>query len=69
MLELGPEEPLTPKRSLARASIGHSSCGRACLLPVMASISLLQAWGILSSVEDLRKELNDLNTFGPAPRL
>ena len=24
---------------------------------------------MLNSVEDLRRELNDLNTFGPAPRL
>lgn len=43
--------------------------GRACIFPVIGTISLLQAWGMLSSVEDLRQELNDLNTFGPAPRL
>lgn len=48
---------------------GFNLLGRACLLPVIGSISILQGWGMLSSVEDLRRELNDVNTFGPAPRL
>lgn len=48
---------------------GFNLLGRACLLPVIGSVSLLQAWGMISSVEDLRRELNDLNTFGNAPRL
>lgn len=48
---------------------GVNMLGRACLFPVIGTISLLQVWGILSSVEDLRRELNDLTTFGPAPRL
>jgi hypothetical protein len=48
---------------------GFNLLGRACLVPVIGFISLLQAWGILSSVEDLRRELNDQNSFGPAPRL
>lgn len=43
--------------------------GRACLYPLIGSISLLQKCGILSSVEDLRRELNDLSTFGDIPRL
>lgn len=48
---------------------GVDLLGRACLVPLIGTVSLLQSWGILSSVEDLRRELNDLNTFGPAPRL
>lgn len=48
---------------------GFNLLGRACLLPVIGSVSILQAWGILSSVEDLRGELNDPSTFGLAPRL
>lgn len=48
---------------------GVNLLGRVCLFPAIGVISLLQALGIFSSVEDLRRELNDLNTFGPAPRL
>jgi len=48
---------------------GVNLLGRACLFPVIGTISLLQAWGMLSSVENLRREVNNLNTFGPAPRL
>ena len=48
---------------------GINLLGRACLFPVIGSISFLQAWGLLSSVEDLRRELNDFDTFGPTPRL
>lgn len=48
---------------------GINLLGRAGLLPVIGTVSLLQSWGLLSSVEDLRRDLNDINTFGPVPRL
>lgn len=48
---------------------GLNILGRADLLPVIGTVSLLQSWGLISSVEDLRRELNDTNTFGPVPRL
>lgn len=48
---------------------GINLLGRAGLLPVIGTVSLLQSWGLLSSVVDLRRELNDINTFGPVPRL
>jgi hypothetical protein len=49
--------------------IGANLLGRACLVPVVGAISMLQSCGILTSVEDLRRELNDLNSFGAVPRL
>jgi hypothetical protein len=48
---------------------GVNLLGRAFLFPVIGTIYLLQTWGIVSSAEDLGRELNDLNTFGPVPRL
>jgi hypothetical protein len=48
---------------------GADLLGRACLLPIIGTVSLLQAYGLLASVEDLRRELNDLNSFGRVPRL
>jgi hypothetical protein len=48
---------------------GVDLLGRACLLLAIGTVSLLQAYGLLASVEDLRRELNDLKTFGPVPRL
>ena len=36
---------------------------------MIGTIYLLQISGMLSSAEDLGRELNDLNTFGPVPRL
>lgn len=48
---------------------GVDLLGRAVLLPIIGTVSLLQAYGLLASVEDLRRELNDLNSFGPVPRL
>jgi hypothetical protein len=48
---------------------GADLLGRACLLPVISAVSFLQAYGLLASVEDLRRELNDLNSFGPVSRL
>lgn len=48
---------------------GFNLLGRACLIPIVGTVSLMQAYGLLSSVEDLRRELNNLNSFGPVPRL
>ena len=48
---------------------GVNLLGRACLLPIIGTVSLLQAYRLLASVEDLRRELNNLNSFGPVPRL
>jgi hypothetical protein len=48
---------------------GVNLLGRAFLFPVIGTIFLLQVSGVLSSAEDLGRELNDLNTFGPVPRL
>ena len=48
---------------------GVNLLGRAFLFPVIGTIYLLQISGMLSSAEDLGRELNDLNTFGPVPRL
>lgn len=48
---------------------GFNLLGRACLLPIVGTVSFMQACGLLSSVEDLRRELNDLKSFGPVPRL
>jgi len=48
---------------------GVNLLGRAVLFPVIGTIYLLQTWGVVSSAEDLRRELNDINTFGPVPRL
>jgi len=48
---------------------GAHLLGRAFLLPVIGTVSFLQAYGLLASVEDLRRELNDLTSFGPVPRL
>jgi hypothetical protein len=48
---------------------GVNMFGRAFLFPVIGTIYLLQTWGMVSSAEDLRRELNDLNTFGPVARL
>jgi hypothetical protein len=49
--------------------IGANLLGRACLVPIVGAISMLQSYGLLTSVEDLRCELNDLNSFGAVPRL
>jgi hypothetical protein len=49
--------------------IGANLLGRACLVPIIGTISMLQSCGLLSSVEDLRRELNDFNSFGAVPRL
>ncbi|KAF2113888.1 hypothetical protein BDV96DRAFT_578470 [Lophiotrema nucula] len=43
--------------------------GRVLLWPSIATMCTLQALGIMSSVNDLRRELNDFATFGPVPRL
>ncbi|OBT76621.1 hypothetical protein VF21_05286 [Pseudogymnoascus sp. 05NY08] len=43
--------------------------GQTLLLPLIGALSSLQAIGIVSSVSDLRRELNDLVTFGLVPRL
>jgi hypothetical protein len=48
---------------------GVNLLGRAVLFPLIGTIFLLQISGVLSSAEDLGAELNDLNTFGPVPRL
>jgi hypothetical protein len=48
---------------------GVNLLGRAVLFPLIGTIFLLQVSGVLSSAEDLGAELNDLNTFGPVPRL
>ncbi|KAM0703724.1 hypothetical protein Q7P35_009663 [Cladosporium inversicolor] len=48
---------------------GIDLVGRAALPPIIDTVSILQAYGLLASVEDLRRELNDLNSFGPVPRL
>lgn len=49
--------------------IGVNLFGHACLVPIIGTVSVLQSCGLLSSVEDLRRELNDLNSFGAVPRL
>ncbi|TKA63680.1 hypothetical protein B0A49_12374 [Cryomyces minteri] len=47
-----------------------SFLGRIILLPCIGAISTLQSLGILSSIADLRRELNEQVTFGPnVPRL
>ena len=48
---------------------GADLLGRAVLLPIIGTVSILQAYGLLASVEDLRCELNDLNSFRRVPRL
>ena len=48
---------------------GVNLLGRAFLFPVIGTIYLLQTCGIVNSAEDLGRELNDPNTFGPVPRL
>jgi DNA repair protein RAD57 len=48
---------------------GVNLLGRAVIFPVIGAIYLLQKSGMLSSAEDLRAELNDLNTFGRVSRL
>lgn len=43
--------------------------GKTLLFPLIGTLSSLQALGVVSSIDDLRRELNDINTFGSVPRL
>ncbi|KFY46809.1 hypothetical protein V494_00312 [Pseudogymnoascus sp. VKM F-4513 (FW-928)] len=43
--------------------------GHTLLFPLIGAFSSLQALGVVSSVNDLRHELNDPGTFGLVPRL
>lgn len=48
---------------------GLTTLARASLFVAVGAISTLQSSGLLSSVDDLRRELNEPETFGPCPRL
>ncbi|KFY29014.1 hypothetical protein V493_02610 [Pseudogymnoascus sp. VKM F-4281 (FW-2241)] len=43
--------------------------GQTLLYPLIGAFCSLQAAGVVSSVDDLRRELNDIATFGSVPRL
>lgn len=43
--------------------------GQALLFPLIGAFCSMQALGVVSSISDLRRELNDPGTFGLVPRL